>query len=242
MPTEQEFTPPADPRRFHAFRSRILKAEGNDGLKEGEFIATAAVFDNVDSYGEVMRRGAFSKSLEEHAASGDPFPVIFQHNWSDPFANIGAVDWIREDEETNALLYKGIVDMDNPFAAQVYRLMKGRRITQQSFGFDVVRGEGVKMDDRWVYEISEVKLFEVGPCLVGVNQDTQLLGIKSSSGQAVRPAPGTAASGQASTPAASDPVEPAASAPSATTVDPPASKGLSPASTLTLLDAFTIDA
>lgn len=235
-------TPALDTRRFHAFQSRILKAEGSDGLKEGEFIATASVFDNVDSYGEVMRKGAFAASLSEHEASGDPFPVIFQHNWSDPFANIGAVDWIKEDEATNALLYKGVVDMDNPFAAQVYRLMKGRRIVQQSFGFDVIRGESVKMDERWVYEISEVKLFEVGPCLVGVNQSTELLGIKSSSGAAIRPAPGTAESGQATPPAASAPEAPSqASEPGSAPVEAPASsKGMSPASVLLLADSLTL--
>lgn len=97
------------------------------------------------------------------------------------------------------------------------------------------------MDDRWVYEIAEVKLFEVGPCLVGVNQSTELLGIKSSSGSVIRPAPGTAETGQALPPAASgtEVDSPTPEEPASAPAEPPASKGLSPASVQLLLDSLT---
>lgn len=232
--------------RTKAFAPLRFKAEGEldvDGgkLGPGEFTALASVFGNVDSYGDRMVKGAFAETLAEWAAAGDPIPVIWQHLWSDPSAHIGYVLEARELDE--GLWYKGRLDVDdNPFAAQVYRLMKGRRVRQQSFGYDVIDGRSVVEDEREVFEILKVHLYEVGPCLVGVNQATNLLDVKgeplappTSAGAA---APAAEPSGQAN-PAAGDE---AASAPSGS--DPnlePASKGYSPASVLLITDQLTLE-
>lgn len=237
-----------DQHLFKAYTPLRFKAEGEDAgngdgskLGPGEFIALAAVFGNVDSYGDRMVKGAFAETLEQWAASGDPIPVIWQHAWSDPNAHIGYV--LEAVETDEGLLYKGKLDVDdNPFAAQVYKLMKGRRVTQQSFGFDVVDGRSITEEGRDVFEITRVKLYEVGPCLVGVNQGTNLLDIKAAAAAAAStsaPAPAAAAtSGQAASPAASD----SASVPPVSTPEPsPASKGLSPASVQLLLEELEIE-
>lgn len=233
--------------RTKAFAPMRFKAEGEDAgdgtkLGPGEFIALAAVFDNIDSYGDRMIKGAFAETLEQWAASGDPIPVIWQHNWSDPNAHIGYVLEAKETDE--GLWYKGKLDVDdNPFALQVYRLMKGRRVTQQSFGFDVIDGRSVTEDNRDVFEITRVHLYEVGPCLVGVNQATNLLDIKGAGAPAssTSSAPATAAaatSGQAAAPSANDPAsEPAGSTPTTSS----ASKGMSPASALLLLEELELE-
>lgn len=208
----------------------------DDELGPGEFIAVASVFGNVDSYGERMVEGAFTDTLAAWKASGDPIPVIYAHDWGNPDAHIGEVLAIAQ-IPTVGLVYKGRTDVeDNPFAARVYKLMKGRRITQQSFGFDILEGGYVEEDGRSIYEIRKVNLFEVGPCLVGVNQATQLLdaGKASSETPPATPADGLTAtptvavtepSGQATATAASVSSETEGSDPST-----PASKALSPAS------------
>lgn len=196
-------------------------------LKDGEFIALAAVFGNVDSYGERVVKGAFAETLEAWSAKGDPIPVIWYHAWTDAFAHVGYVVWARETDE--GLLYKGVLDVeDNPLAAQIYRLMKGRRITQQSFGFDILDASEIVEDGKSIFEIRKLALFEVGPCLVGVNQATELVDIKSTAGNA--PAlPEPEPSGQVTDPAATE--SDASSATSGSEPEaPPASKGLSPAS------------
>ena len=236
----------AEEHRTKAFAPVRFKAEGEDDgsggkLGPGEFIALAAVFDNIDSYGDRIIRGAFAETLEQWASSGDPIPVIWQHNWSDPNAHIGYVLEAKETDE--GLWYKGKLDIeDNPFALQVYRLMKGRRVTQQSFGFDVTDGRSVTEDGRDIFEITRVHLYEVGPCLVGVNQATNLLDIKSApaaGSTSSAPASASAAtSGQAAAPSANDPASaPAGSAPSSSS----ASKGMSPASALLLLEELELE-
>ena len=238
--------PVAEEHRTKAFAPVRFKAEGEDAgdgtkLGPGEFIALAAVFDNIDSYGDRIIRGAFAETLEQWSSSGDPIPVIWQHNWSDPNAHIGYVLEAKETDE--GLWYKGKLDIeDNPFALQVYRLMKGRRVTQQSFGFDVIDGRSVTEEGRDVFEITRVHLYEVGPCLVGVNQATNLLDIKSAPAAGTTssaPASASAAtSGQAAAPSANDPASaPAGSAPSSSS----ASKGMSPASALLLLEELELE-
>jgi HK97 family phage prohead protease len=231
-------------RRYHAFASAVLKAEEGGELGPGEFTATASVFDVIDSYGEVVRKGAFAESIAQMKASGDPIPIVWQHDWHDPFSHIGYIKSIQETE--TALLYHGVLDIaDNPKAAQVYRLMKGRRVMQQSFGYDVLAGGRATVDGVDVYEITNVKLHEVGPCLVGVNNNTRLLGIKSSDGTDVRAvpvAPSATTSGQAETTITEDPTIPA-SVPEvepASVPEPSAVKSISPASALLFADIFDI--
>ncbi|MYU28653.1 HK97 family phage prohead protease [Streptomyces reticuli] len=162
-----------------------VKAAGvADGLAEGQFIALVSVFNNEDSYGDVVRPGAFTQTLQEWAAKGDQIPVIWAHQWSDPFAHIGRV--IKAVETLQGLEVTGqIEDLDeNETAAQVYRLLKGRRVTQFSFAYDVAEGGWISDDEHpWggYYELRRLDLHEVGPCLLGVNRETELLAAKAAS-------------------------------------------------------------
>jgi hypothetical protein len=165
-----------------------VKAVGvADGLEDGQFKALVSVFNNEDTYGDVVRPGAFAQTLMNWAAKGDDVPVIWAHQWSDPFAHIGRV--IKAAETLEGLEVLGQIDDltgddENPTAKQVYRLLKGRRVTQFSFAYDVPNGGGawVKDDDhRWggYYELRQLDLHEVGPCLLGVNRETELLAVKA---------------------------------------------------------------
>lgn len=221
------------PTSFKA-EGELLEAAGSEKLGPGEYIALASVFGNVDSYGDRMVKGAFADTLEEWSSGDAVLSAIWSHNWSDPFANIGEVKWAKETDA--GLLYKAALDVnDSEFAAQVYRLMKARRITQQSFGYDVLDAQEVIEDGKSIFEIKKVHLFEVGPCLVGVNQATTLLDIKSGG---VAPGSGAAEpSGQASALAAGD--RPSGGSGS----DPESSaskKGMSPASVLLNLQIQTL--
>ncbi|MGJ3228912.1 HK97 family phage prohead protease [Micromonospora aurantiaca (nom. illeg.)] len=160
--------------------ARIKAAGKADGLGDGEFEAIVSVFGNVDSYGDVVMPGAFVDVLDEWKAKGDPIPVIWSHNWYDPFAHIGTV---MEAKETDLGLWvKGLVDLDPEArtAAQVYRLLKGRRVTQFSFAYDIADASWAERDGQDVYELRKFgALYEVGPCLVGANQETELIAAKA---------------------------------------------------------------
>lgn len=156
-----------------------------DGQK-GVVEMFVSVFDTVDDRGDVVRSTAFDNTLAEWAAKGDPVPVIWSHQWDNPFAHIGAVTDIgaRTVGEKAGLWAQMQFDMDKDFARQVYDLLKARRVTQASFAYSVNGYSYVDVEGREVRELTDLELFEVGPTLVGMNQETELLQVASHEGEA----------------------------------------------------------
>ncbi|AJT42416.1 HK97 family phage prohead protease [Psychromicrobium lacuslunae] len=144
---------------------------------DGTFEAIVSVFGNIDSYGDVVAKGAFAATLADWATKGDPIPVVWSHDSPDPFSHIGTVT--EASETDTGLLVKAQLDLDNPKAAQVYKLLKGRRVTQFSFAYSVMDSGPTEIDGVKATELRALKLYEVGPTLVGANQDTELLSVKS---------------------------------------------------------------
>ena len=168
--------------------AHIKALTGDDA--EGTFEAIVSVFGNLDSYGDVVVAGAFTDTLAAWKASGNPIPVIWSHDWSDPFSHIGytldAAELMPGDERlpddlknNGGLWVKGRLDLDNAKANQVYRLMKGGRVSQFSFAYDVDEGAWIENEDGNHYELRRLQLYEVGPCLVGANEATELLAVKA---------------------------------------------------------------
>lgn len=160
-----------------------VKAGPDDGLGEGVFSAYASVFGNVDSYGDRVVKGAFEKDLAQWGESGNPIPLLFGHNMSDPDFNIGHV--VQAVEDDHGLLVEAQLDLENPKALQVYRMLKGRRVNQMSFAYDVLDAVEVeeKADEdsdesRDVIELRELKLYEVSVVTIGANQETEVLAVK----------------------------------------------------------------
>lgn len=146
-------------------------------VEAGEIIAYASVFDNVDSYGDVIRKGAFADTLKEWEESGNQLPLLYGHDFQDPFSNIGTV--VEAVEDDHGLKIRAKLDLDNEKASQVYRLLKERRLSQMSFAFDVVEGAEMKDNDNWVFEIRKVRLYEVSVVPIGANQETEVLAVKA---------------------------------------------------------------
>lgn len=161
-----------------------LKAGPDDGLSEGQFTAYASVFGNVDSYGDVVMPGAFAPDLARWQKSGVPIPLLFGHNMSDPDYNIGYI--VAAEEDNVGLKVTAQLDLENPKAKQVYRMLKGKRINQMSFAYDVLDGGPAVHDGRDVFELRELKLYEVSVVTVGANQETEILAVKQAADLAER--------------------------------------------------------
>lgn len=157
-----------------------IKAGPDDGLDEGIFTAYASVFGNVDSYGDVVVKGAFAADLARWKDSGAPIPLLFGHQMSDPDFNLGHVAEAVEDD--HGLLVTGVLDLENPKAAQVYRMLKGRRVNQMSFAYDVEDSARAKVDGRDVNELRRLKIYEVSIVTIGANQETEILAVKAAAG------------------------------------------------------------
>lgn len=153
-----------------------VKAGTEQGLGEGEFEAYASVFDNIDSYGDVVRKGAFDRTLKDWTERGAEIPLLWGHDFYDPFSNIGHVQEAKEDD--HGLWVRGVLDLENPKAAQVYRLLKGGRVDQMSFAFDTESSRRSTVDGQDVNELLDLTLYEVSVVPLGANQETEILAVK----------------------------------------------------------------
>jgi len=154
-----------------------VKAGPDDGLEEGQFTAYASVFGNEDSYGDVVVKGAFADTLKSWGEKDSVLPLLFGHRMDDPDYNIGHV--VKAEEDDHGLKVTAQLDLDNPKAAQTYRLLKGRRIDQMSFAYDVLEGSAVQKDGNSFYELRKLALYEVSVVPIGANQETEVLAVKA---------------------------------------------------------------
>lgn len=161
--------------RVKTVPAQIKMAEEKDGQDSGEFEAIVSAFGNTDAVGDVVLEGAFQKSLERWEKSGDPIPVIWSHDHGNPDAHIGKVLESKEISQ-KGLWIKGIIDMDEPFAQKVHRLMKSRRVTKFSFAYDM---KDFEENDQGGFDLKELDVWEVGPTLIPANDQTELLAVKN---------------------------------------------------------------
>lgn len=150
-----------------------LKAGPDDGLAEGQFTAYASVFGNVDMYGDVVQPGAFTRTLSEWGEKGAPIPLLFGHRTDDPDFNIGEV--LSAEEDDHGLKVTAQLDLDAPKAVSTYRLLKGRRINQMSFAYDVA--DGSPEDDG--FHLNDLDLYEISVVPIGANTETEVLAVKT---------------------------------------------------------------
>lgn len=155
----------------------------------GTFEAVVSVFGNVDYQGDRVMPGAFEEHLKELRAKGAKLPVVWSHDWGNPFAHIGYVDPQEALEITSetakskgygnilgGLYVKGKLDIDKEFARQVYDLLKDGRVREWSFAYDVVDEKTAKDGAN---ELNVLNVWEVGPTLKGANQATTTIAVKS---------------------------------------------------------------
>lgn len=156
---------------------RSLKAGPDDSLGEGVFQAYASVFDNVDSYGDIVRKGAFARNLKEWEEKSAALPLLWGHDMYDPFSNLGDVKEAREDD--HGLWIEAQLDLENPKAMQVYRMLKGRRVDQMSFAYDTIGSKSATLNGRDVRELLDLDVYEVSVVPLGANAETEVLLVKA---------------------------------------------------------------
>lgn len=161
----------------HEVKTKSYDVSIDETQTEGTITAYASVFGNVDSYGDVVIPGAFEETLGEWQKSGNTIPLLYGHDFKDPFSNIGGVTSAVED--AHGLKITAQLDLDNPKARQVYNLLKAKRLSQMSFAFDVVEGSWGEREQQEVYELKKVKLYEVSVVPIGANQETSIIDVKS---------------------------------------------------------------
>lgn len=156
-----------------------VKAGPDDGLSEGEFLVYPSTFTRTpDSYGDVVAKGAFEDTIAEWKDSGNVLPGLYGHRFDDPDYFVASAEEMGEDD--HGLWVRGSFDLESPKGKQVYRLVKGRRLNQLSFAFDVEDQAEVELEDGTkANELRKLKLYEFSFVPVGANQDTSVVAVKA---------------------------------------------------------------
>ena len=146
-----------------------IKAVSDDGL----FSGYASVFDNVDSYGDIVRKGAFVESISEWEAKGKMPPILWNHDPSDP---IGVYTKMQEDDKGLFVEGRLLID-DVPRAKQTHALMKAGVIDGLSIGYRVK--EYLYNVDEEVTDLIKLSLREVSIVTFPANPETRIEAVKS---------------------------------------------------------------
>lgn len=134
-----------------------------------------------DSYGDVIAKGAFAKSLERWKPlyeEGKRIPLLYGHNMDDPKYNIGAVTLAKEDDY--GLYVEAEFDAENETAQYVRKLVQEGRLYQFSFAFAIFDDAPIELDDGTaVRELRELDLFEVSLVQIPANQTAVVTEVKA---------------------------------------------------------------
>jgi HK97 family phage prohead protease len=155
----------------------VKVASTKNDLGEGEYRAIVSAFGNVDAAGDVVMPGAFTDTLAQWEASGKTIPLMWSHEWGDAFGDIGEV--LDAAETETGLEIHAKIDLENPTGRQVYKRLKGGRLDNHSFAYEVLDAAEAERDGRPVTELRKLDLIECGPCMVGANRQTPVLEIKT---------------------------------------------------------------
>ena len=137
--------------------------------EKGTFVAYGSTFGNEDLGGDVVVKGAFTKSLKDTPAS--EVYMFYNHDTKEI---IGEYTSIKEDE--HGLLIEGKLFIDNiQRARETHFLMMKGLIKKFSIGFQTVK-KGFESGKRM---LKELKLIEVSPVTFPMNTEADLLGFKS---------------------------------------------------------------
>lgn len=133
--------------------------------KNGIVKGYGSYFDNKDSDNDIIKRGAYKKTIEEN---GNRVKYYYQHKMDQP---IGKINELYEDE-------KGLVFVaeipKTTLGNDVLELMKNGVITENSVGIMPIQKD-IKDGYR---ELTEVKLYEISAVSLAANDQAKILDVK----------------------------------------------------------------
>lgn len=129
-----------------------------------------------DSYGDVVKEGAFTESLKERWNGGKGIPMLWAHQMDNLRSYIGKAD---ADEDEKGLHFIAEFD-DTEEAQRVRQLYKDGRLSKFSFAYDVLEAGPTTLEGGIkATELQKLDLYEISCVLVPANSDAGVLDIKA---------------------------------------------------------------
>jgi len=139
----------------------LIDADEKAGVVKGY----ASVFDNKDSDNDIIRYGAYKKTVAEN---GKRVKYLYQHDMDKP---LGKMTMLEEDNK--GLMFEAQIAKTR-LGLDVIELIKAGVLTENSVGILPIQKEMVD----GVRNITEVKLFEVSAVTLAANDQAMILDVK----------------------------------------------------------------
>lgn len=155
----------------------IKDVDGKKGIVTGYF----ADFNSIDSDGDIIKPGAFSKSIAEWGPNSSKKRIkhLLNHDTSKP---LGVIQVLQEDAK--GLYYESQLGTHS-LGVDFVKMVDSGLITEHSIGFQTIKYNQLKPWSEWkpgeaARELTDLKLYE-GSSLTawGANMNTPLTGLKS---------------------------------------------------------------
>lgn len=163
--------------KFKSYKTEFIASESEEGIVE----AYVSVFNNVDSYGDIVKFGAFTDSLEDEMPR-----VVWQHDLQRPIGKtILAIEMDAGDERLpdklrpyGALYVKGAFNLATRDGRDAYEHVKFGSVNEYSFGYEeqdtTPQPDGTKF-------LNKLRIIEWSPVTIGANPLTMTNSIKAMS-------------------------------------------------------------
>lgn len=135
--------------------------------KKGTFKAHASIFNTVDAYKEMVRPGAFKKTIREKKK----FPLCWTHDIKEPLG-LGIPT-----EDATGLLLEGDLNQDVRRSVELRSLIKQGVPIGLSIGYETVKDDFDK--ETGVRILKEISLWEISLCLFPACPGTGVQDVKS---------------------------------------------------------------
>lgn len=154
--------------------------------KEMVFEGYGAVFGNIDSYGDVIAKGAFKETIREAKATGQWPAMLSQHGGmglsADDMTPIGI--WTDMEEDDKGLFMKGKL-APTARGTEMYTLMKMQprpAISGLSIGYIPIKWKMRSTPDEPRRTLEQVKLIETSPVTFPANPKARVQSAKNITG------------------------------------------------------------
>lgn len=155
----------------HLYKSFEMKAD-----EAGKIAGFFSTYEKTpDSYGDIIEPGAFTKTIEARKATGHPFPLCWNHDFS---AVIGAVEVVEK--EKGPFCEGGFIDTQQ--AQDVRKMCQSGAVYQFSFAYEVLKRRDPNAEEKAAgvtNVLQELEVFEISVVTVPANTNAQITEVKT---------------------------------------------------------------
>jgi len=136
--------------------------------KSGIVKGYGSVFNNIDSDGDMIAKGAYTKTILEN---GERVKYLYQHKMDQP---LGKMINLYEDEK--GLMFEAEIPKTQ-LGTDVLELIKAGVITENSVGIMPILKESCA-GEKCFRKLTEVKLYEISAVTLAANDEAMILDVK----------------------------------------------------------------